>query len=203
MSIHFLMAIKRNVKPLFIYLSFNQLVIMEITLGYAIALGGILLIPFIINLLPCLSYLLSFSPKFLQYALRYLTYPYLIQRHRLLGPWTLADLIIQLTYIAGNSFCLIFGVPDIAKAGIRAGHLSLINMIPLFLGPHLSFIADILGISLRKFRLIHRFAGLMSFGLVCLHVLAVAVSHTDFALYGTANISAAVVMTTLLSVFLG
>ncbi|KAG9231529.1 hypothetical protein BJ875DRAFT_342974, partial [Amylocarpus encephaloides] len=119
-------------------------------------------------------------------------------RYRLLGPWTRADLIIQLSYITSNCFCLIFRVTDITTAGIRAGHLSLINILPLFLGPHLRFIADVLSVSLSKFRLIHRYARLMSFGLVCLHVLAIAVSRTKFALDSTTNISAAVVITSLL-----
>ncbi|KAH6667734.1 hypothetical protein B0J14DRAFT_675578 [Halenospora varia] len=65
-------------------------------------------------------------------------------------------------------------------------------MIPLFLGPHLGFLADILGISLSTFRLMHRSAGMMSFGLVLLHVLAMRVSHTAFSLRGIANISAVV-----------
>jgi hypothetical protein len=154
---------------------------MEITLGYAIALGGILLIPV---LLPCFWYCTLFTPSFLRYALNFLTYPYLIRRHRFLGPWTYADIIIQLFYIAINAFCLSFRVTsDIAKAGMRAGNLSLINMIPLFLGPHLSFLADILGISLSTFRLIHRSAGLMSLGLACLHVVFSFASHTAFSLH--------------------
>ena len=168
---------------------------MEITLGYAIALGGVLLIPLIINLLPCLPYLRPFTPTFLQQVFKYLTYPYLVRRHRYLGPWTRADIIIQLVYIAGNSFCLGFRVSDIAKAGVRAGNLSLINMIPLFLGPHLGFLADILGVSLSAFRLMHRSAGLMSSGLVLLHVLATLVSHTAFSLRGVTSLSAVVVST--------
>ncbi|PVH67378.1 hypothetical protein DL98DRAFT_643971, partial [Cadophora sp. DSE1049] len=94
-------------------------------------------------------------------------------------------------YIAGNSFCLGFRA-DIAKAGVRAGNLSLINMIPLFSGPHLGSLADLLGISLSTFRLMHRSAGIMSCSLVLFHVLAVFVSHTAFSLRGIANLSAVV-----------
>ncbi len=172
---------------------------MEITLGYAIALGGVLLIHLLINLLPSLPYLTFSTPPFLQQLLRYLTYPYLVRRHQFLGPWTCAGLIIQLVYIACNSLCVGFRVSDIAKAAIRAGNLSLINMIPLFLGPHLGFLADILGISLSTFRLMHRSAGMMSCSLVLFHILAMLASHTAFHLRGIANISAAVV-TTLISI---
>ncbi len=174
---------------------------MEITLIYAIALGGVLLIPSLINLLPWLPYLTFSTPPFLQQTLRYLTYPYLVRRHRFFGPWTFAGLVIQLVYIACNSFCVGFRVSDIAKAGVRAGNLSLINMILLFLGPHLGFLADILGITLSTFRLIHRSAGVMSCGLVLFHVLAVLVSHTAFSLRGIANLSAVVVSTLVTIIF--
>lgn len=167
--------------------------IMEITLAYAIALGGVLLLPLLLNLLPWLPYLSFSTPSFIQQALRYLKYPYIIRRHRFVGPWTCVDIIIQIVYIASNSFCVGFRVSSIEKAGVRAGHLSLINMIPLFLGPHLGFLADILGISLSMFRLMHRSAGLMSFGLVLFHVVAVLLSHAMFSLRGIANISAVVV----------
>jgi predicted ferric reductase len=118
-----------------------------------------------------------------------------------LGPWTFADLLLQAIYIASNSFCIRFRCSDIAEAGVRAGNLSLINMIPLFLGPHLGFLADILGISLSTFRLMHRSAGMMSCSLVLFHVLAMLVSHTAFPLRGTANLSA-VVVSTLVTIIL-
>ena len=123
-----------------------------------------------------------------------LTNSYLVRRHRFLGPWTLADVIIQLIYIASNSFCLGFRVSGVKKAGIRAGILSLINLIPLFLGPHLGFLADILGISLSAFWRIHRFAGLMSLGLVFFHALVI-VSSTVFTLSDVKNLSAVIVST--------
>lgn len=168
---------------------------MEITLGYAIAAGGILLVLALINLFPLLPQLISFARPFFRRASRYLIYRYLIGRHRFLGPWTFADVIIQLVYIGVNSFCLGFRFPSIATAGIRAGNLSLINLIPLFLGPHLSFLADLLGVSLRTFRHIHCSVGLISLGLVLFHSLVIFTSRTAFALRGTQNIYAVVVST--------
>jgi hypothetical protein len=173
---------------------------MEITLAYAIALGGVLLTLLLINLLPRLPYLTFSTPPLLQ-RLMYLKYAYLVRRHQFLGPWTFADILVQVIYIASNSFCLGFRVSDIAKSGLRAGNLSLINMVTLFLGPHLSFLADILGISLSTFRLIHRSAGMMSCSLVLFHVLAMLVSSRAFPLRGIANISAAVVTTLITIMF--
>ena len=176
------------------FLSFCTVLIMEITLGYAIGLGSVLITLAFINLLSSFPYSTSFAPHFLRQAFRYLTYPYLVRRHRFLGPWTRADVIIQLAYITSNSFCLGFR-SSIAKAGLRAGSLSLINLIPLFLGPHLGFLADILGVSLSTFRHLHRSAGLMSSGLVLFHALIVIISRTAFALHGVKNLSGVVVST--------
>jgi len=173
---------------------------MEITLAYAIALGGVLLTLLLINLLPRPPYLTFSTPPLLQ-RLMYLKYAYLIRRHQFLGPWTFADILLQVIYIASNSVCLCLPDLHIAKAGMRAGNLSLINIIPLFLGPHLGFLADILGVSLSAFRLMHRSAGVMSCSLVLFHVLAMLVSHTAFPLRGIANISAAVVTTLITIMF--
>jgi hypothetical protein len=171
---------------------------MDITLGYAIAVGGVLIILALFNHLGLLSWLLdlvSWARPFCNQAFRYLAYPYLVRRHRFWGPWTLGDLIIQLVYIGSNSFCLGFRA-NIAQAGLRAGTLSVVNLIPLFLGPHLSFLADILGVSLNTFRYMHRSAALMSSGLVLFHALTV-ISRTAFALHGAKNRSAVVVSTAL------
>jgi len=54
-----------------------------------------------------------------------------------------------------------------------AANLALINMMPLYLGPHLSFLADLFGISLKSFRIVHRSAGVMSFVLMLLHIFVV------------------------------
>src|SRR5277367_467471 len=105
---------------------------MDVTLGYAITAGGVLFIPVFIHLLPRLSYLISFAPPCLRWTLKYLTYLYLVRRHRFLGLWTLTDVIIQLVYISDNSFCLSFRVSSIAMASVRAGNLLLINLVTLF-----------------------------------------------------------------------
>jgi hypothetical protein len=170
---------------------------MDPTLGYAITLGGVFLTLILVNLLHLnrltyLTYLPSFARTSLRRLWRYLIYPYLVHRHRFLPPFTLADLLTQLIYIAGNSFCLAY-CSTIEKAGLRAGTLSLINLIPLFFGPHLGFAADVLGLSLGAFRNVHRSAGLVSSGLVLFHTAVAVKSHTEFALSSTKNVSAVVV----------
>lgn len=61
--------------------------------------------------------------------------------------------------------------PQLSQAGLRAGTLSIVNLIPLFAGPHLSTLADLLGISLRTIRQIHRSAGIMAVLLAGFHVI--------------------------------
>lgn len=168
---------------------------MEITLGYAIGMGGVILLLALINILPCLPFIIPPTWPLIQWGFRYLTYPYLLHRHRFIGPWTGMDIIIQLIYIASNSFCLGFQTSSIRQCGIRAGNLTLINLIPLFLGPHLSFLTDIFGVSLATIKLIHRYSGLVACSLMVFHVAAILASHTSFILHSAANISALVVST--------
>lgn len=47
-------------------------------------------------------------------------------------------------------------------------------MIPLFAGPHLSFMADILGFRLGMYRRVHRSAGVMTFTVLLFLALVVA-----------------------------
>ncbi|ODH50724.1 hypothetical protein GX48_03232 [Paracoccidioides brasiliensis] len=66
-------------------------------------------------------------------------------------------------------------------AGRRAGTLSLINMIFLFIWLHLSFVADLLGISLRRCRGSHRAAGWMVMALSATHAVLMS-GRTPFPL---------------------
>jgi len=47
-------------------------------------------------------------------------------------------------------------------------------MIPLLAGPHFAFLADLLGLSLKTIRGVHRSAGWMTAALVLLHAMAAA-----------------------------
>ena len=159
---------------------------MDIPQIYATAAGGFFLVFILVNFLSR-----TVRERITLFSSKHLTYPYFIHRHRLLGPWTRSGILIQLTYIALNAFCLGFRVSTLSKAGLRAGNLSLVNMIPLFASPHLSFLADILGFRLGTYRRVHRSAGVMSFALLLFHALIVAVQRTSLPLrvlrnlYGT------------------
>ena len=162
---------------------------MDIIQAYAVAASGILFAFFLINLLPYLAPLWKHISLF---TLKHLIYPYLLHRHRFIGPCSRAELLTQAIYLTANLFCLSFRVSGAAKAGIRAGTLSLVNMIPLFTGPSLSFLADRLGVSLQVYRCVHRSAGFMTVTLVLIHVLSV-VSQGSFSLSPPQHLFAVIV----------
>lgn len=158
---------------------------MEITQLYAISVGGILLFFMLVNFRP---YIEAFLRAVSLPASKHLTYPRIIHRHRYLGPWSRADVVLQLFYITVNTFCVGFGFPDVLTAGLRAANLSLINMVPNFAGSHLSFLADILGIPLSTYRQIHRSSGIMSVSLLIFHVLTIIGSRNPFPLQVAENL---------------
>lgn len=159
---------------------------MDVPQIYATAAGGFFLVFILVNFLSR-----TVRERIALFTSKHLTYPYFIHRHRLLGPWTRGGILVQLIYIALNVFCLGFRVSTLPKGGLRAGNLSLANMIPLLAGPHLSFLADILGFRLGTYRRVHRSAGVMSFALLLSNVLVVAFQRTSLSLripehlYGT------------------
>jgi hypothetical protein len=158
---------------------------MEITLAFGIAVGGIFLS---LALFKIRHRIRQFLEAFWLWTNKHFVYPQLLRRHRYLGPWSRADALLQSVYFGVIVFCLIYKVSSISKAGLRAANLSLINLIPLLSGPSFNVLADLLGISLSKFRRFHRLAGVMSFVLLAFHVITVAVSRTSFSLHVSENL---------------
>jgi len=150
---------------------------MDIPQIYTTAAGGFFLVFILVNFLSR-----TIRDRISLFTSKHLTYPYFFHRYRLLGPWTRSGLLVHLIYVAINAFCLGFRDSAPSKAGHRAGNLSLANMIPLFAGPHLGFLADVLGFRLDTYRRIHRSVGVMSFALLLFHVLVIADKRTAFSL---------------------
>jgi hypothetical protein len=55
-------------------------------------------------------------------------------------------------------------------------------MIPVFAGPYLGFLVDLLGLSMSTYQHLHYSAGVMSCGLTLFHVLVAAASQQSFGL---------------------
>ena len=152
---------------------------MEVTQVYASATAGLFGALIFIKARPHVEsflYILSI------WGSRYLIYPKLIHRHQYLGPWSIADVLVYMFYLAINALCIGIKVPDFESAGLRAANLSLINMIPVLAGHHFGFLADLLGIPLSLYQRLHRAGGIMSFFLLLFHVLAVITTKTAFPL---------------------
>lgn len=164
---------------------------------YAVAAGGIFSLLALVHLLPSL---VPFFTRVSFFVSKYFTYPYVLHRHQILGPWTRAGVAMQLAYLALNMFCVaVFDLSwhglrasTFAEAGHRAGTLAMLNTIPLCAGFHHAFVADLLGLSLKTIRGIHRSAGWMACGLLLLHAMAAA-SQASLPLSVPQNLFAAIV----------
>ena len=82
---------------------------------------------------------------------------------------------MQIAYITANFYCFKFWKLTTTKVGIRIANLALINMILLFFGIYLSFLANRFIIFLKTFRMIHCLVDMMSFIFVLFHVLVVVI----------------------------
>jgi hypothetical protein len=152
---------------------------------YAIAAGGVFVILIIIKHFPSIKRLIRLL---ILLASEHLTYPLVLRRYRFLGPWSRADVLIQLAYLAINIFLITFGITSFKDAWTRAGTVSVVNLMPLFFGFHLSFLADLLGVSLSTYRRIHRSVGSMSFLVGLFHVLAAVQSNSSYSLDASKNL---------------
>jgi hypothetical protein len=164
----------------------------DLTEGYAIAAGGILFMLVLVELLP---HFRRFGGVVYLWISKHFIYPYALNRHRGIGPWSRATVLIQLAYFTVNIFCLGFRISSVSKAGLRAGNLSLINLIPVFAGPHQGFLADRIGVSLSQLRRIHQSTGLMSFSLALFHVLVAVADKASFPLSRSQNLFTIIVST--------
>jgi hypothetical protein len=164
--------------------------IMDSSQIYAIAVGGTFGLLLLIN---CLPLIVPFVNYITPLVSKYLIYSNVLHRHRFVGPWSGAGVLIQLLYITGNLYCLKFWNTSTSQAGLQAGTLAVINLIPAFASPHLSTLADLLGVSLSTFRKIHRSAGVMVVVLTIFHVLVVVARKPSFPMNLPQNLFAVIV----------
>ncbi len=125
---------------------------MDVPLTYAIAAGGSIVLLLFIH---SATHLTRFLRPCRTLIRKYFLLLTLVGRHRFFGPWTFAQVSLQLVYLVANIFSASFRVSTAKEASVRAGHISLINMMPAYFGFHLSFICDMLGVSLATYRLFH------------------------------------------------
>ena len=135
---------------------------------YAIAAGGIFVGLFLTR---TFSILKNWTNLFSVLVSRHLTLPFIIHRHLLWGPWTRASVILHVSYVAINVFLVFFRMESLTGVGRRAAELALINLIFPLSATHLSYLADLLGVTLRTCRRIHRVTGWMAVALLPFHII--------------------------------
>ncbi|OCT49043.1 hypothetical protein CLCR_04721 [Cladophialophora carrionii] len=174
---------------------------MDFSEVYAIAIGAVFGAALLLNGWPWISRCVRpLSPL----TSKYLVYRYVLHRHRFMGPWSLAGVLLQLIYVTGNILCIALRmrhgqtrISTLSQAGQRAGTLSIINLIPLFAGLHLSALSDLLGVNLRTVRQIHRSAGVMASLLMVFHALVALRSQPTFALNQAPNLFGVIALAAL------
>ena len=180
---------------------------MEVTLSYAIGFGASMILMALYHRLYAFTqYVCPLilevpkippTPKLSTYLYdvfcRYLLYPASVRRRKFIDRWSRHDVLLLLLYCGANVSCLIVDYQGISKAGLRAGTLSLINMSILFAGPHLSFLADILGLPIRVFRRLHVSAGLISLVFAVFHSIVGVATKEKFSLNAPKDLFALIV----------
>lgn len=94
-----------------------------------------------------------------------------LRRNAFLQSWTLQHAIIFTIYLGGNFGCVFANYSDPYSISLRSARLSLINFVLLFAGPHLSFVADCLGVRLQTFHHIHSATSLTVLILMVIHLV--------------------------------
>lgn len=157
---------------------------MDITQIYAIATGAIFGLVLMIRVA---SFFVRFFRPYSVLLMKHFLYPHVLRRHRFFGPYTRAQVLLHLLYLAVNIFCSIFGVSSIKELGTRTGTLSLINMIPSYFGYHLSFASDMLGLSIINYRRIRASTGAMSVFLGLFHAVVSVANVTNSKLFSASG----------------
>lgn len=80
----------------------------------------------------------------------------------LIGPWSLRGFILHCIYILTNIFCSAYRIRSVVEASKRTGIFLLINLMPLYFGPHLDLLAELLGVSSYDLHTVHGSAAVTS-----------------------------------------
>lgn len=164
---------------------------LTIPLVYAITVCGIFvallllrLIPIIVafllrRLIPITKVLVHLIKRFPKnhiksFLLRNIVYPFLYRRFPFLAPITRLRALGLVIYTSVTVYLNLKGVQTGTQASIRAGWLSVTNLIPLFVSGRVAMAANALGLSLREVFAVHTATGFM--------VVVQAITHVSLEL---------------------
>jgi hypothetical protein len=149
---------------------------MNIVQWYAAAITCIAVCCLLIKIF---SQLAEVAVQMSQRIAKQVRYRYIINRHALIGPWSLAFALAQIAFFGVNVFCVCFKASDMSQMGDRAGSLAVINLSPLVMGFQFHWVAHALGYSLALSCEIHRSLGLNAFVLAAIHVVIATAKDTS------------------------
>lgn len=135
---------------------------------YVVTTNDVFVILIIINVL---LFIMQKLYAYNMMILKYFIYFFFIRRYRLINFWTRIDAFWRIVYFIINAFFVIFPFLSMTNTTKRASHISLINMISLFLGFHLSFLTDVLGLRLHIYQIFHNVTIIMTVALSVVHVI--------------------------------
>jgi len=146
------------------------------------ALLGLTAFSFLLYRLTLCTYSFLSTSPFLSshvrpFLLRHVIYARSYWRFLGFGCTSRIHLIFAVAYFACNCICNVVRVHSVQDAGNRAAKLSLINLIPMFLGGGYEFTARLLGVSLYSYGFIHRSFALVALFEALAHVIIVAQSR--------------------------
>lgn len=174
---------------------------MDVTWVYPVLLAGtafslvlLKVIPHILNAIHPILIAIKKTVK----RTRRLAYVNVLNRHGLIGPWSLVTMLFQTLYLMVNVFFLSFKVDNLSHAGRRAGTLSLINLSPVLGSLHLDFLASMLRLPLKTIKRIHRLAGFASFTLAIFHVAVAVATETSALRTGSSRVFTIIVSLSVL-----
>ncbi|OJD20605.1 hypothetical protein ACJ73_08062 [Blastomyces percursus] len=96
---------------------------------------------------------------------------YLFRRRWFCGPITRSRAVLHALHLTSTFACNVVGVNTLREAGSRARSLALLHVTPLFFGQQFSLAADLLGVSLKAYGLLHKAFGIMAVLQSVLHVI--------------------------------
>ncbi|KAL5335649.1 hypothetical protein BJX70DRAFT_390564 [Aspergillus crustosus] len=172
---------------------------MEFITLYIVVAGGIFLL---LALMQIASSLKPLGETLSRWVSKHLAYPYLLGRHRIIGPWTRVAVLFTLAYGVINIFFMTFRTSSISEISRRAGSLSLFNMALLYPFMQLGLLADIIGISFHTCRRVHGVVAWMTTALLALHTIIPVFNQQKFLLHDQDNLFAVIGAVSILALML-
>ena len=140
---------------------------MDITDVYFSALGGIVGLLVLRNLARPIERTVKNLRIFVQ---RRLIYPVILPNTKWIGPWTVSTILLQITLLGVNLFIVFYQAPNTDLRVRQAGTAAMVNLTPFYLAGHLAYGADIFGLSLSTFRMLHRLFSVTIIVTIAIHV---------------------------------